>query len=165
MKLVVVTQWVRAHAQVPPDERRARESVVTSTCKPSHGRTELEGTRLQAAGWSPDMSRVVDRRITLRTVRRGKPTVSSGRKATVPGSRRQESGTPPGSQSGACRQRGHSGTGESHRSPGYMAGMGDRRSKALAGAGASTRARARTGHHERAEAGKGLGTRASSAVS
>jgi len=46
-----------------------------------------------------------------------------------------------------------------------MAGMGERRSKALACAGASTRARARTGYHERTEAGKGLGTRATSEVS
>jgi len=43
MKLGVVTQWVRATAQVPPDQRLASRSVVTSTCTPSHGRTELEG--------------------------------------------------------------------------------------------------------------------------
>jgi hypothetical protein len=49
MKRVVVTQWVRANAQVPPDERLASESVVTSTCKPSNGSTELEGTSMQAA--------------------------------------------------------------------------------------------------------------------
>lgn len=32
---------------------------------------------------------------------------------------RQGSGTPPGSESGACHQRGHSGTGESQWSPGH----------------------------------------------
>jgi hypothetical protein len=49
MKLVVVTPWVRAKAQVPPDQCLASRSVVTSTCTPSNGRTELEGTRRQAA--------------------------------------------------------------------------------------------------------------------
>jgi hypothetical protein len=157
MKLVVVTQGVRAKAQVPADERRASESGVTSTCKPSNGRTARAGTRMQAAGVSPEMRLGGDSRRTLRTVRRGQPTVASGRKATGPGSRRQESGPPPGSKSGAGRQRGNSGTWESHRSPGHLAGMGDRRSTALACAGASTRARARTGHHERTEAGQGSG--------
>jgi len=49
MKLGVVTQWVRAKAQVPPDQRLASRSVVTSTCKPSHGSTKLGGTSVQAA--------------------------------------------------------------------------------------------------------------------
>jgi hypothetical protein len=49
MQRVVVTQWVRANAQVPPDERLASESVVTATGKPSNGRTALEGTSRQAA--------------------------------------------------------------------------------------------------------------------
>jgi hypothetical protein len=49
MKLVAVTQWVRAQAQVPPDQSLASRSGATSTCTPSNGRTELEGVRRQAA--------------------------------------------------------------------------------------------------------------------
>ncbi len=50
MKWVVVTQWVRAEmAQVPSEESLASRSVVTSTCTPSNGRTELDGTKMQAA--------------------------------------------------------------------------------------------------------------------
>jgi hypothetical protein len=100
------------------------------------------------------MCRVVDGRISLEEAMRGKPTVSSGRKAAVLGAQGRVRRTPPGSKSGACLHRGSSGTWESPLSPCHMAGMGDRRSKALACAGASTRARARTGHHERTEAGK-----------
>ena len=37
--------------------------------------------------------------------------------------------TPPGSESGACDQRGNSETGESRLSPGYMTGLGDRLTK------------------------------------
>ncbi len=50
MKSVVVTQWVRVEkTQVPPDKSLASTSEGNSTCKPSNGRTELEGTRRQAA--------------------------------------------------------------------------------------------------------------------
>jgi hypothetical protein len=46
MKLVTVTQWVRADtAQVPPDQRLATRSGANSTCTPSNGSTELEGAR------------------------------------------------------------------------------------------------------------------------
>jgi hypothetical protein len=103
------------------------------------------------------MCRVVDGRISLQEVRRGKPTVSRHRKAAVLGARGRVRRTPPGSKSGAWLHRGRSGTWESPLSPCHSAGMGDRRSKALAGAGASTRARARTGHHARTEAGKVAG--------
>lgn len=72
------------------------------------------------------MGRVVDRRIALKAVVRGTPTVASGRKAAVPSAPRPGVGTPPGSQSGACLQRGSAGTWESHRSPGHRAGRGDR---------------------------------------
>jgi hypothetical protein len=79
--------------------------------------------------------------------------------ATVSGSRRQESGTPPGSKSGACRHRGNSGTWESHLSPcvySRSGGPGDQ--KPWRGRGASTRPRALAGHHEQIEAGKVLGS-------
>ncbi len=44
---------------------------------------------------------------------RGKPTVSKNRKATGPDTVWRVDGTPPGSKSGACLHRGHSGTWES----------------------------------------------------
>jgi hypothetical protein len=50
MKLVVVAQWVRTgEVQIPPDQSRASRSVVHSTCPPSHGSTQLDGTRRSAA--------------------------------------------------------------------------------------------------------------------
>jgi hypothetical protein len=129
MKLVVVTQWVRARAQVPPDQSLASRSEVTSTCTPSNGRTKLDGARMQAACLSPEKCIVVDNRITLKAVQRGTPTVSSGRKAAVLGAGGRGRRTPPGSKSGACIHRGSSGTWESHRSPCHTPGVGDRVTK------------------------------------
>src|SRR5438874_4272024 len=63
------------------------------------------------------MSRVVDSRISLPAVLRGKPTVGTHRKATVPDAFWRVDGTPPGSEKGACIQRGNAGTWESHLSP------------------------------------------------
>jgi len=62
-------------------------------------------------------------------VPRGKPTVSCHRKAAVPETLWRADGTPPGSESGACISRGHSGTWESHLSPWATPGMGDRTTK------------------------------------
>jgi hypothetical protein len=59
-------------------------------------------------------------------VERGKPTVSTGRKAAVLQARRLAGRTPPGSQSGACIYRGNSGTWEGHLSPCHTPGVGDR---------------------------------------
>jgi hypothetical protein len=76
------------------------------------------------------MSRVVDSRISLTAVLRGKPTVCTHRKATVPGAFWRGCGTPPGSETGAGFQRGNSGTWESHLSPGSYSrtrGPGDHR--------------------------------------
>ena len=75
------------------------------------------------------MSLVVDKRIALKAVWRGKPTVSSGRKAAVLGALGRVRRTPPGSESGAGLHRGSSGTWESPLSPGHMPGMGDRVTK------------------------------------
>ena len=75
------------------------------------------------------MSIVVDKRIALKVVRRGKPTVSSGRKAAVLDALWRAWRTPPGSKSGACIHRGSSGTWESHVSPCHIPGMGDRVTK------------------------------------
>ena len=72
------------------------------------------------------MGNVVDSRITLKDVLRGTPTVASGRKAAVLGPQGRARRTPPGSQSGAGRHRGRSGTGESHVSPCHTPGVGDR---------------------------------------
>ena len=44
-KLVNTTQWVK----VPPGQSLASRPVEKSTCKPSNGSTELDGTRIQAA--------------------------------------------------------------------------------------------------------------------
>src|ERR671922_2325240 len=63
------------------------------------------------------MGRVVDSRISLKAVGRGKPTVSTGRKAAVLDATWRAPRTPPGSESGACLHRGSSGTWESHLSP------------------------------------------------
>jgi hypothetical protein len=102
---------------------------VPSTCTPSNGRTKLDGARMQAASLSPEMGIVVDHRITLKTVQRGTPTVSSGRKAAVLGAGGRVRRTPPGSKSGACMHRGSSGTWESHVSPCQTPGVGDRVTK------------------------------------
>src|SRR4029450_9066164 len=75
------------------------------------------------------MGIVVDSRITLKDVLRGKPTVSSGRKAAVLDTPGQVWRTPPGSESGACMHRGNSGTWESHLSPCHIPGLGHRVTK------------------------------------
>src|SRR5437016_3183256 len=75
------------------------------------------------------MGIVVDNRITLKDVLRGKPTVSSGRKAAVLDTRGQVSRTPPGAESGAWSHRGSAGTWESHLSPGHIPGLGHRATK------------------------------------
>ena len=126
MKLVAVTQWVRAQAQVPPDQSLASRSGVPSTCPPSNGRTELEGTRRQAACSSPARSIVVDERRALKAGAWGKPTGSSGRKAAVRKAEGRAVRTPPGAKSGAGMQRGSSGTWESHVSLWQTPGVGDR---------------------------------------
>ena len=72
---------------------------------------------------------VVDMRISLQAVWRGKPTVCTHRKAAVLDAVWRVSRTPPGSESGACLQRGNSGTWESHLPPCFIPGMGDRVTK------------------------------------
>jgi hypothetical protein len=58
---------VGAHREgpIPPDQRLASRAGVHATCTPSHGRTKREGTRKQAAGWSPARGRVGVPRIIL----------------------------------------------------------------------------------------------------
>src|SRR4029434_6543510 len=105
------------------------------------------------------MSIVVDSRISLKAVRRGKPTVCTHRKAAVPDAFWRVCGTPPGSENGACIQRGNSGTWESHLSPcSYSRRRGPGDQRPWRGLGASTRARARKGYHERTEAGEVSGS-------
>src|SRR3989442_15725049 len=72
---------------------------------------------------------VVVRRISLKAVQRGKPTVCKRRKAAILDALWRVSRTPPGSESGACLQRGNSGTWESHLSPCALPGVGDRVTK------------------------------------
>jgi len=72
---------------------------------------------------------VVVIRISLKEVSRGKPTVCKRRKAAILDAVWRVSRTPPGSESGACLHRGDSGTWESHLSPCFIPGMGDRVTK------------------------------------
>src|SRR5262249_8019296 len=115
--------------QVPPDQSLASRSGANSTCQPSNGRTKLEQARRQAASWSPEICRVVVNRIAAAVARQKKPTVCSGRKATVLCAIWQVHRTPPGSESGACLHRGSSGTWENHLSPCTTPGVGDRVTK------------------------------------
>jgi hypothetical protein len=57
-------------------------------------------------------------------VEREKPTACSGRKAAVLEAPRRVPRTPPGSESGACLQRGDAGTWESQGSPWGISGVG-----------------------------------------
>src|SRR2546422_769670 len=95
------------------------------------------------------MCRVVDKRISLQAVRGGKPTVCTRRKAAGLGAIRRVRRTPPGSENGACLQRGNAGTWESHLSPCPIPGLGDRVTTSPGVAvGASTAPRADHGDHE-----------------
>jgi hypothetical protein len=158
MHLVAVTQWVRAPAHVPPDERLASRAGAHSTGTPRKGRTTLEGARRQAAGWSPAMRSGVDERRALKAGARGTPTVAPGRKAAGLGARGRGRRTPPGAQSGAGRPKGRSGTWASPRSPGPDGrGGGPADPRPWRGWGASPRPRARRGQHTRTAAGQGAG--------
>jgi len=84
---------------------------------------------MQAASLRPEMGIVVDKRITFKTLQRGTPTVSSGRKAAVLGAGGRGRRTPAGSKSGAGMHRGSSGTWESHLSPCQTPGRGERVTK------------------------------------
>jgi hypothetical protein len=115
--------------QIPPDQSLASRSGVHSTCTPSHGRTTLEGTRTQAARWSPAIGRVgVRRRAAVGS--RPKPTVGRDGKAAVLEAIWRGCRTPPGSERGAGLHRGDAGTWESPWSPG---GQSRRRSAAQRG--------------------------------
>ena len=84
------------------------------------------------AGWNEDVGRVMEPRNMYSCgpqdnphgVAREKPTVCSGRKAAVLDAPRRVSRTPPGSESGACFQKGDSGTWESQWSPWGISGVG-----------------------------------------
>ena len=115
MKWVGVSQWVR-----------------TSGCKSSLMNAEPAGqerTRVPprqgpyGAGWSEETGRVLEPR---NGESRRQPTVCTRRKAAVLGAGWRVRRTPPGSESGACLQRGHAGTWERHRSPCARPGRGAR---------------------------------------
>jgi hypothetical protein len=110
------------------------------------------------AGGSEGTGRVMEPRNGERC---GEPTVSSGWQAAVLGALWRVRRTPPGSESGACLQRGHAGTWESHRCPcphARSGGPGDQRP--WRGLGASTRPRALRGDHERGKHARDRGTSA-----
>ena len=65
MKFVNVTQWVRVFkGQVPPDESLASRSETNPRTKPAMEVRSRGVVRMQAALLSPEMSIVVDNRIT-----------------------------------------------------------------------------------------------------
>ena len=65
MKFVNVTQWVRVlKGQVPPDQSLASRSVTNPRTKPAMEVRRRGVVRMQAALLSPEMSIVVDNRIT-----------------------------------------------------------------------------------------------------
>jgi hypothetical protein len=63
MKFTIVTQWV----QIPPVQSLASRTVANPAGQPGNGSPEPGGARVQAAGLSPEMCIVVDRRITARS--------------------------------------------------------------------------------------------------
>jgi len=109
--------------QVPPDDRLASRSAVNPRAAPSgavRSRVSRAGRPRDGApqgveSWSKE---------SPREVVRGKPTVCTRRKAAVLGALWPVSRPPPGSERGACLQRGTSGTWASHLSPGASAGNG-----------------------------------------
>src|SRR4029453_14318455 len=83
-KLVVVTQWVRTDSSSPtwPKPRQQASSglhVHTQQWAYAAG----GNARREAGGGTPKKKIVGDTRIPLQVVRRGKPTVSTSRKAAV----------------------------------------------------------------------------------
>src|SRR6266446_1291645 len=104
------------------------------------------------------MGRVVVKRISLKAVLRGKPTVARHRKAAIRRALWRVRRTPPGSESGAGMPRGNLGTGESHLSPCIIPGWGDRVTKGPGGTGELPSGAEPSGDHtNRTEAGKGSG--------
>jgi hypothetical protein len=112
-------QW--AHPTCPTPSQQVRSELHVH---PQEGAYEAGGN--EAAG------RVMEPRHRARRgpqaqphgVAREKPTVCSGRKAAVLEAPRRVSRTPPGSESGACGQKGDSGTWASPWSPGGISGVG-----------------------------------------
>src|SRR5215468_10609241 len=124
-KLVAVTQWVRTDDSSPTWSKPSQQARSALHVHTQPWAYEAGGhARRQAAGWSPEKNIVVDTRISLQGVRRGKPTVFTSRKAAVLKTRGRVFRTPPGSKSGACLHRGNSGTWESHLSPCHIPGVG-----------------------------------------
>jgi hypothetical protein len=60
MKFTIVTQWVK----LPPGQSLASRTVATPAGQPGNGSPKPGGARVQAAELSPEMSIVVDHRIT-----------------------------------------------------------------------------------------------------
>jgi hypothetical protein len=168
--------WEKSHeigCSYPVGASRADSSPTRLTLSPQVGR-ELHvhaRQREYEAGGNEDTGCVIEPRNTYccgqqdipRGVQRGKPTVSKSRKATVPDTLRRVCGTPPGSKSGACVQRGNSGTWESQCVSlckirlGSAARMGkDSRRAEAARASEANRVWEHTGHKSR-RAPQGIG--------
>jgi hypothetical protein len=117
LKFAVVTHWVRAaEAQVPPDQRLTSRSGANPRASQSWG---------YGAGCREKAGRVIEPRHVYSRGQKDRHWLVSGESRRVASGGRQQSwmrdgdpcGTPPGSQSGACVHRGHSGTWERHDSP------------------------------------------------
>ena len=80
MKFTIVTQWVK----LPPVQSLANRTVATPAGKPGNGSPQPGEARVQAAGWSPAMSRVVDRKDNLAGRRQGNADAVSGAAGSSP---------------------------------------------------------------------------------
>jgi hypothetical protein len=118
MKWVVVTQWVRTVGTNPTRSKPSQQ--VGSDI---HVHTQQWAYE---AGWNEEAGRVMEPR---NGYSRGKPTVCTHWKAAVLDAIGRGCRTPPGSKSGACLQRGNSGTWENYLSPCTTPGVGDRATK------------------------------------
>ena len=144
MQLVHVPQWVSTDGASPPCQKR-RQQVRSAI----HVHTQQ---RAYEAGGSEGAGRVIAPRPVSSG---GQPTVCTHWTAGVLDAPWHVPRTPPGSESGACAHRGHSGTWENPWSPCAPPGMGDRTTTRPGEVWElSPRSRAREGHHERPEARK-----------
>src|SRR5439155_14887987 len=124
MKLVVVTQWVRA---------LGLKSHLTNASPAGQERTPRASPAMGVRSWSERGGRPRDCAPTYgESWSAGEPQRDRGQSRRRASAGRQQScvrqrrvrRTPPGSESGACRQRGSSGTWESQGSPCVESGRG-----------------------------------------
>jgi hypothetical protein len=81
MKFTIVTQWVK----IPPVQSLASRTVANPAGQPGNGSPKPGGARVQAAGLSPEMSIVVDRKDNLGGPLRGNADAVHGAEGRNPG--------------------------------------------------------------------------------